>query len=115
MVSDADGRFHLDGGLLSTVVWRDRQTARQISHLQRFQSQHPGLTQSAMLNFAIQSDRLIRELHHLAQFTDCPPTQDATLPAPTQAVTRVVFTSRDLEARAWLKQLAADAGFAIRE
>lgn len=68
-----------------------------------------------MLNFAIQSDRLLRELHHLAQFTDCPPTQDASLPAPTQAVTRVVFTQRDLQARAWLKQLAADAGFAIRE
>ncbi|HEY4354403.1 MAG TPA: M20 family metallo-hydrolase [Acidobacteriaceae bacterium] len=68
-----------------------------------------------MQNFEINSDRLIRELHHLAQFTDCPPTQDTALPTPTQAVTRIVFTPRDLQARAWLKQLAADAGFGIRE
>ncbi len=63
----------------------------------------------------INTERLMRELHHLASLTDCPPTSDASLRAPTQAVTRVVFTSRDLEARAWLKGLAAEAGFTVRE
>jgi N-carbamoyl-L-amino-acid hydrolase len=58
--------------------------------------------------------RLLRELHHLASLTDCPPTEDASLPAPTQAVTRIVFTPRDLEARAWLTSLARDAGFTVR-
>ena len=51
---------------------------------------------------AINSDRLLRELHQLASITDCPPTADTSLPEPTQAVTRIVFTPRDLEARAWL-------------
>jgi len=67
------------------------------------------------MNLRIQTDRLLAELHHLAQLTDCPPTTDSTLPAPTQAVTRIVFTERDLEARQWLKALATDAGFAVRE
>ena len=58
--------------------------------------------------------RLLRELHHLASLTGCPPTEDASLPAPTQAVTRIVFTPRDLEARAWLTSLARDAGFSVR-
>jgi len=62
----------------------------------------------------INTDRLLRELHHLACITDCPPTQDKSLPGPTQAVTRIVFTPRDLEARAWLKSLADAAGFATR-
>ena len=66
------------------------------------------------MNPKINTDRLLRELHHLATFTDCPPTQDASLPAPTQAVTRIVFTTRDLEARAWLTGLAEDAGFGVR-
>jgi N-carbamoyl-L-amino-acid hydrolase len=62
----------------------------------------------------INTDRLLRELHHLARITDCPPTTDASLPEPTQAVTRIVFTPRDLEARAWLKSLADAAGFSTR-
>jgi N-carbamoyl-L-amino-acid hydrolase len=62
----------------------------------------------------INTDRLLRELHHLARITDCPPTQDKSLPEPTQAVTRIVFTPRDLEARAWLKTLADAAGFTTR-
>ena len=61
----------------------------------------------------INTDRLLRELHHLATLTDCPPA-DAELPAPSQAVTRIVFTPRDLEARAWLKDLAEQAGFTVR-
>ncbi len=62
----------------------------------------------------INTDRLLRELHHLATLTDCPPTTDATLPAPTTAVTRIVFTPRDLEARAYIKSLAEAAGFSVR-
>jgi N-carbamoyl-L-amino-acid hydrolase len=63
----------------------------------------------------INSARLLSELDQLAHITDCPPTQDRTLPEPTQAVTRIVFTPRDLEARAWLKSLATQAGFSVRE
>ena len=62
----------------------------------------------------INMDRLMGELFHLATLTDCPPTTDASLPLPTQAVTRIVFTPRDLEARAWLRGLAEEAGFSVR-
>jgi ureidoglycolate amidohydrolase len=62
----------------------------------------------------INTERLLRELHHLATLTDCPPTEDASLPAPTQAVTRIVFTPRDLEARAWLISQSEAAGFSTR-
>src|SRR3984957_18462306 len=62
----------------------------------------------------INTDRLLRELHHLARITDCPPTTDTSLPEPTQAVTRIVFTARDMEARAWLTSLAEAAGFTVR-
>jgi len=63
---------------------------------------------------AINTDRLLRELHHLARITDCPPTTYTSLPEPTQAVTRIVFTPRDLEARAWLAGIAEAAGFNTR-
>ncbi len=63
----------------------------------------------------INTDRLLAELNRLARITDCPPTEDKSLPAPTHAVTRIVFTPRDLEARAWLKSLAKAAGFSVRE
>src|SRR4051794_32064636 len=67
------------------------------------------------MNLTIDTGRLLSELHHLAQVTDCAPTEDKSLAEPTQAVTRIVFTARDLEARTWLKQLATDAGFFVRE
>jgi N-carbamoyl-L-amino-acid hydrolase len=67
------------------------------------------------VNLAINTDRLLTELHQLARITDCPPTDDKSLPKPTQAVTRIVFTPRDLETRAWLKSLAVQAGFSVRE
>lgn len=44
-------------------------------------------------------------IFQLAQFSD----------APAPAVTRVVFTETDLRARAYLKQLCAAAGLAVRE
>ena len=67
------------------------------------------------MNLSINSERLMRELQYLASLTDCPPVTDPSLSQPTQAVTRIVFTQRDLEARAWLKELAHDAGFTVRE
>ncbi len=67
------------------------------------------------MNLHINTDRLLAELDHLAKLTDCPPTQDRSLPEPTRAVTRIVFTARDLQARAWLKSRAAEAGFSFRE
>lgn len=67
------------------------------------------------MKLTINTDRLQRELHELALLTDCPVATDARLLAPVQAVTRVVFTPRDMEVRAWLKKLAADAGFVVRE
>ena len=63
----------------------------------------------------INADRLLAELNRLARITDCPPTEDKSLLAPTHAVTRIVFTPRDLEARTWLKSLAKAAGFSVRE
>jgi N-carbamoyl-L-amino-acid hydrolase len=66
------------------------------------------------MNLTINHDRLLHELHHLATLTDCPPTTDPTLPSPTTAVTRIVFTPRDLEARAYIRSLATTAGFQIR-
>jgi ureidoglycolate amidohydrolase len=57
----------------------------------------------------INADRLLHELHHLATLTDCPPS-----PAPNStAVTRIVFTPRDLEARAYIASLAEAAGFTL--
>jgi N-carbamoyl-L-amino-acid hydrolase len=67
------------------------------------------------MTLTINTVRLLAELHHLARLTDCPPTHDPSLPEPTQAVTRIVFTARDLEARTWLKSLAHAAGFTVRE
>ena len=67
-----------------------------------------------MPDIIINTDRLLSELHHLASLTDCPPTDDRSLPEPTQAVTRIVFTPREREARAWLAHLAETAGFTVR-
>jgi ureidoglycolate amidohydrolase len=63
-----------------------------------------------MTTLTINADRLLRELHHLATLTDCPPSPDPN----TTAVTRIVFTPRDLEARAYIASLAEAAGFSIR-
>jgi ureidoglycolate amidohydrolase len=67
-----------------------------------------------MTTLHINTTRLLHELHHLATLTDCPATTDPTLPAPTTAVTRIVFTPRDLEARAYITGLAESAGFGVR-
>jgi len=57
------------------------------------------------MNLSVNEDRLMNELDRLASFSD--------VPAP--AVTRVVFSPVDLQARAYFKQLCTDAGFLIRE
>jgi N-carbamoyl-L-amino-acid hydrolase len=62
---------------------------------------------------AIDSIRLQAELDQLAGFSDREASREAS--APGTAVTRIVFTSDDLAARAWLKSLATSAGLAIRE
>ena len=49
--------------------------------------------------------RLMGELEHLATFSE----------APAPAVTRVLYTSTDLAARAYLKSLCAEAGLEVRE
>ena len=61
------------------------------------------------MKIEIDGARLSAELAELARFTHAEPSPDGT------AVTRVVFTEDDLRARAWLKGLAADEDFSIRE
>ena len=53
----------------------------------------------------IDIDRLMRELDRLATFSD----------APAPAVTRVVYSETDRRARAWVRELCAEAGLAVRE
>ena len=67
------------------------------------------------MKFQINLDRLLGELDHLASLTDCVWPPDPSLFHPQRAVTRIVFTERDREARAWLTSLAARAGLAKRE
>ncbi len=57
------------------------------------------------MSLTVNQERLMAELDRLAGFSD--------VPAP--AVTRVVFSPVDLEARAYFKQLCTDAGFHVRE
>lgn len=67
------------------------------------------------MDLRINMDRLLAELHHLATLSDCAPARDRSLPEPARAVTRIVFTARDREARAWIKSLSQQAGFTVRE
>jgi ureidoglycolate amidohydrolase len=57
------------------------------------------------LALSIDIERLMAELDHLAWFSDAPP----------PAVTRMLFSPPDLEARTWLKSLFADAGLTVRQ
>lgn len=57
----------------------------------------------------IDEQQLEGELAALARITDAAPVADGV------SVTRVLFTKRDLEARAWLKGLARAEGFGVRE
>ncbi len=57
------------------------------------------------MKVSIDPDRVNGELDALAAFSD----------APAPAVTRIVFTESDMQARAWFKGLCAKAGLALRE
>jgi ureidoglycolate amidohydrolase len=61
------------------------------------------------MNIQINEQTLLNELQALATITNAEPVENGT------AVTRIVFSSDDLRARAWLKDLAAAEGFTIRE
>lgn len=53
----------------------------------------------------VDNERIIRELDTLAGFSD----------TPKPAITRILFTKPDLEARAYLKGLCEEAGLSVRE
>ncbi len=53
----------------------------------------------------VDKERIIRELDTLAGFSD----------TPKPAITRILFTKPDLEARAYLKSLCEEAGLRVRE
>ncbi|MBO1436856.1 M20 family metallo-hydrolase [Meiothermus sp. CFH 77666] len=53
----------------------------------------------------VDKERIIRELDTLAGFSD----------TPKPAITRILFTKPDLEARAYLKSLCEEAGLSVRE
>jgi len=57
------------------------------------------------MNLGIDRDRLLSEINTLAAFSDAEP----------PAVTRIVFTSTDLKARAWLKARCEAAGLSVRQ
>jgi ureidoglycolate amidohydrolase len=57
------------------------------------------------MSLRIDRDRLQSEIDTLAEFSD----------SDAPAVTRVVFTRMDLEARAWMKALCKEAGLAVRQ
>jgi ureidoglycolate amidohydrolase len=61
------------------------------------------------MQISIDADRLRRELDTLASFTHAEPVANGT------AVTRIVFSDDDLRARTWLKSLAAEVSFGVRE
>jgi (S)-ureidoglycine aminohydrolase len=58
-----------------------------------------------MIDLRVNIDRLAGELEQLATFNDTEP----------PAVTRILYTDNDLEARAYLKRLCTDAGLVVRE
>jgi len=57
------------------------------------------------VNLAIDQDRLLSEIEALARISD----------AEAPAVTRIVFTPTDLEARAWLRARCVEQGLAVRQ
>src|SRR3984957_4310490 len=57
------------------------------------------------MSVTIDQDRLLSEVDALASFSDAEP----------PAVTRIVFTPTDLQARAWLKARCEEAGLSVRQ
>lgn len=58
------------------------------------------------MKLVIDTDRVISELHYLASYSECPD--------PPPAVTRVVFTPTDLQAREYLASLYEASGLEVR-
>jgi len=56
------------------------------------------------MNLEIDRDRMLSEIEMLASFSD----------AEAPAVTRIVFSSADLKARAWLKSVCEESGLSVR-
>jgi ureidoglycolate amidohydrolase len=57
------------------------------------------------VNLAIDQNRIVSEIEALARISDAEP----------PAVTRIVLTPTDLEARAWLRKKCVEAGLAVRQ
>src|SRR5689334_73143 len=57
------------------------------------------------MDIKVDGQRIASELEKLATFSD----------APAPAVTRIVFSTPDLAARAWFKDLCAQASLEVRE
>src|ERR1700757_1036423 len=103
MVSRHRRRLHLDGAVVRTVVRSNRQRSREVSHLQKLGP--PSSGKRAVMNLEIDRKRLCAEIDDLAAISDGEP----------PAVTRIVFTSTDLKARAWLKARCEGAGLSVRQ
>jgi len=57
------------------------------------------------MKLEIDQEQMVSEIEALAAFSDAEP----------PAVTRVVFTARDMEARAWIRARCEDAGLVVRQ
>src|SRR5579863_2472400 len=88
--------------MVSAVVWSDRKSSREVSHLQRLE---PAPARRCEMKLAIDHERLVSEIDALAAFSD----------AEAPAVTRVVFTPADMKARAWIKARCEEAGLVLRQ
>src|SRR5712664_4295774 len=102
MVSCHGRRLHLDGTLVSSVVWRHPKSSGEVPHLQKLEPSSFG--RQVRMNLAIDQERLLSELETLASISD----------AESPAVTRIVFTPTDVKARAWLTSHCKEAGLALR-
>src|SRR5439155_14829307 len=117
MVPRATRRCDLDGAVLPAVVRRHGQMPGSLSLLQRRQPRPTGTPGMSFPKIDVDSSRLSREIEQLARFSDaecekgeCPPILKGTVPSVAlPAVTRVLFTQADLDARAFLKNLFAGA------
>ena len=88
--------------MVSAVVRSDWEGTGEVSHLQRLESSSAG---DRGVKIEINQQLLVSEIEQLATFSDADP----------PAVTRVVFTSTDLKARAWMKDRCRSAGLIVRE
>lgn len=64
------------------------------------------MSRTSELQLNVNTSRVVAELHQLAEISDCSD--------PSPAVTRVVFTEKDLQAREYLKSLYESAGLQVR-